>query len=96
MAGPNYNPPTTKTDPMGASYTTGIADNAKSTLARCPFCQSVSTLQAYNFDCTYMPSMDRDPNSFVFKGCSGECPECDRFVRVKDVTQLPGMGAGQC
>ena len=96
MAGPNYEPPLTKTDPMGASYTTGIAENAMGTLARCALCQSVSTLRAYNFDCTYMPSMDRNPKSYVFKGASGECPECGRFVRMKDVEKLPGMGAGQC
>lgn len=94
MAGPNYEPPLTKADPMGASYTTEIKDTAKRTLARCPFCHSVSVLQLYDFDCKYMPSLDRDPNEFVFKGCSGECPECDRFVRLKDVTKLPGMA--QC
>jgi len=83
-----YQPPNTKTHPMENSRRTDIREECQGDLARCPFCHEVRTLQEYDFTCLYMPSLERDPAQYVFKGCEGECPECERYVRLEDVQKL--------
>jgi len=79
-------------DPWENSKWKGLRPEVKGKLVYCPYCQTASVLGNFNFACMFMPALKDENGAFSYKGADGECPECDRYVRLKDTEDVETSG----
>jgi len=84
---PNYEPNPQERDPMGNSQRRQIKADMKGNVKECPYCVNAFPLKLANITCLFMPSLNSDPTDYVYKGSDGECPDCGRFIRLKDLKE---------